>query len=167
MFSAIKGIADERGQATVEAAFALPVLMVLMLLLLQPGILLYDRIVMEGAAAEGCRLLATTTSSNAGTNEDYVRRRLSAVPEIDQFHVHSPGCSWHIEFSGDERSNDVSVKVSTEVKPLPLLDVGMTLMGMTNANGNLVIEVEAMGRTQPEWLAGAVEGRDPQAWPGV
>ena len=44
---------DERGQATVEAAFAVPVLMVLVLMLVQPGIILYDRIVMEGAAA-GC-----------------------------------------------------------------------------------------------------------------
>ncbi len=48
---------DERGQATVEAAFAVPVLMVLVLMLVQPGIIRYDRIVMEGAAAAGCRLL--------------------------------------------------------------------------------------------------------------
>ena len=34
---------EESGQSTVEAAFALPVLMVLFLLLLQPGIILYDR----------------------------------------------------------------------------------------------------------------------------
>ena len=167
MCSAIRKITGERGQATVEAAFAIPVLMVLMLLLLQPGIVLYDRIVMQGAAAEGCRLLATTTSSNAGTNEDYVRRRLSAVPQIDQFHVHSTGCSWRIELSGDERSSEVSVKIATEVKPLPLLDVAMALMGLTNASGNLVVEVEATARTQPDWIDGSVEGRDPQAWPGI
>ena len=35
-----------------EAAFALPVLMVLLLLLIQPGIVLYDRMVMQAAAAE-------------------------------------------------------------------------------------------------------------------
>ncbi len=55
---------DERGQATVEAAFAVPVLMVLVLVLVQPGIILYDRIVMEGAAAAGCRLLATLPESD-------------------------------------------------------------------------------------------------------
>ena len=35
----------ESGQATVEAAFLLPVLFVGLLLLMQPGILLYDRLV--------------------------------------------------------------------------------------------------------------------------
>ena len=44
----------ESGQATVEAAFLLPVLFVGLLLLMQPGILLYDRLVMQAAASEGC-----------------------------------------------------------------------------------------------------------------
>ena len=51
---------EDTGQATVEAAFALPIALVLVILLVQPGILLYDRIVMQQAAAETCRLLATT-----------------------------------------------------------------------------------------------------------
>ena len=37
---------DDSGQATIEAAFIIPVLFILMLLLLQPGIVLYDRLVM-------------------------------------------------------------------------------------------------------------------------
>ena len=41
----------------------IPVLFTALLLLLQPGILLYDRMVMQGAAAEGCRLLATKTAA--------------------------------------------------------------------------------------------------------
>ena len=61
----LKGVADEGGQATVEAAFALPIALLLVLLLVQPGILLYDRIVMQGAAAEACRLLATTDEADA------------------------------------------------------------------------------------------------------
>ena len=48
-----------------EAAFALPIALLLVLLLVQPGILLYDRIVMQGAAAEACRLLATTDEADA------------------------------------------------------------------------------------------------------
>ncbi len=158
---------DDSGQSTVEAAFALPILMLLVLLLLQPGIILYDRIVMQGAAADGCRLLATTASGNASTNEDYIRRRLSAVPQIDQFHVHSSGCSWQIELSGDEASDEVTVRISTEVKPLPLLDFGMALAGFTNENGNLRIEVESTETTQPDWVADAAEGRNPSAWPGI
>lgn len=50
-----------KGQATIEAAALIPVLFILLLLLLQPSILLFDRIVMKNAAAEGCRLLATKT----------------------------------------------------------------------------------------------------------
>ena len=64
---------DARGQSTVEAAVALPVVFLLVLLLVQPGIVLYDRMVMAGAAAEGCRLLATS-DGDAATCEEYVRR---------------------------------------------------------------------------------------------
>ena len=53
----------EAGQATVEAVFVIPVLFVAMLLLIQPGIVLYDRMVMANAAAEGCRVLATSTDA--------------------------------------------------------------------------------------------------------
>ncbi|MFR1167372.1 MAG: TadE/TadG family type IV pilus assembly protein [Adlercreutzia equolifaciens] len=41
---------DARGQSTVEAAVALPVVFLLVLLLVQPGIVLYDRMVMAAAA---------------------------------------------------------------------------------------------------------------------
>lgn len=140
-----------RGQATIEAAFALPILMLLILLLLQPGVILYDRIVMQGAAAEGCRLLATADDSSAGKSEDYIRRRLSAIPQVDFFHVHSSGCSWQISLSGNENAPSASVKISTEIKPLPLIGLGAGFLGATNANGNLVIEVEASSATQPSW----------------
>ena len=52
---------DNRGQGSVEAAIAIPVMFLLLLLLIQPGIVLYDRLVMGNAAAEACRLLATAT----------------------------------------------------------------------------------------------------------
>ncbi len=164
MFSAIKKLKLSRGQSTIEAAFALPVFMILALLLLQPGIVLYDRLVMQGAAAEGCRLLATSTSSNADTNEDYIRRRLSAIPQIDQFHVHSSECSWDISLAGDETSQEVSVQISTEVKPLPLLDFGMALLGLVNANGNLEITTQAQTQSKPDWIAGSADGLDPSGW---
>ena len=73
----------ESGQATVEAAFLLPVLFVGLLLLMQPGILLYDRLVMQAAASEGCRLLATKTAAAgdmAESCEAFVRHRLGAIP---------------------------------------------------------------------------------------
>ncbi len=153
----------ECGQSTIEAAFALPVLMMLMLLLLQPGIILYDRIVMEGAAAEGCRLLATT--GNPGeTEEDYIRRRLSAVPEVDIFHVHARSCTWRIELDGDERCQEVGVRISTEVQPLPLIDTAVGLFGMENGAGNLSVEVERRMQTKDAWVMESPDGADPAGW---
>ena len=87
----------ESGQATVEAAFLLPVLFVGLLLLMQPGILLYDRLVMQAAASEGCRLLATKTAAAgdmAESCEAFVRHRLGAIPPVSCFHVHEGACSW-------------------------------------------------------------------------
>lgn len=159
--------ATECGQSTVEAAFALPVLVLLVLLLLQPGIVLYDRIVMQGAASEACRLLASTSEGDSGLAEDFVRRRLGAVPQLDQFHVHSSGCSWRIELSGNESSNVASARIATEVKPLPLMDGALALLGLTNGQGNLVVVVESQQQVQPDWVGGAVEGRDPSNWAGI
>lgn len=139
------------GQATIEAAFALPILLLMILLLLQPGIVLYDRIVMQNAATEGCRLLATSSDSNSSKNDNYVKRRLSAIPEVDFFHVHSGGCSWKITFTGNEDAITTAVKISTEIKPLPLIGLGAGLLGATNSRGNLVIEVDATAETQPPW----------------
>ena len=137
-------VVDERGQGTVEAALAIPILFVLMLLLLQPGIIMYDRLVMGNAAAEGCRLLATSTDALGfmdGSCEAFVRHRLASVPQHDCFHVHDGECSWDIRLSGNESSGVVSVSISNELKPLPLFDAGSTLLGLTNGNGNLVVRV--------------------------
>mgnify|MGYP000134517313 CR=1 FL=1 len=46
-------VRDARGQSTVEAAVALPVVFLLVLLLVQPGIVLYDRMVMQGRGGGG------------------------------------------------------------------------------------------------------------------
>ena len=72
-----------KGQATVEAALLIPALLISLLLLIQPGILLYTRMVMEGAAAEGCRVLATASSleENTETVEGFIKRRLASVPK--------------------------------------------------------------------------------------
>lgn len=159
---------DTSAQGTVEAAFALPVLMILFLLLLQPGIILYDRIAMQSAASEGCRLLTTASSADRSQCEDFIRRRLSAIPQIDQFHFHSSGCSWKIEFDGDETSEEVAVKITNQLKPLPLLDAGATLLGLVDGHGLLDIEVESRQKTQPVWLASATEGaRSPSEWVGI
>ena len=160
-------IADQRGQATVEAVAVIPVLFLLLLMLMQPAIVLYDHVVMAGAASEGCRLLATKTSAAGPMGESceaFIRHRLAAVPQHDCFHVHDGGCSWVIEFAGDEGSQEVTVRIANEVRPLPLFDAGARLLGLANEAGNLEIEDEVSMRVQPDWAASSEHGLAPAEW---
>lgn len=157
----------ESGQGTVEAAFALPVLMVLLLLLIQPGIVLYDRMVMQAAAAEGCRLLATSTGSLGSMDEAceaFVRHRLGSVPQQECFHVHegTNGCSWKIALGGDESSQTVEVSIENELRPLPLLDAAAALLNLVNEDGHLVVRASASAPVQPEWAREAFSSRAPE-----
>ena len=166
----MKARAQESGQATVEAAFLIPVLLVALLLLVQPGILLYDRLVMNAAASEACRLRATKTDAAgdmAESCEAFVRRRLGAVPPVSCFHVHEGGCSWEVRLEGDEGSDEVRVSIVNEARPLPLIGAGGALLGILNERGNFRIEVEARQRTQPEWIDSSSAGDDPSGWVGA
>lgn len=159
--------AERKGQSTVEAAFMLPVLFGAVLMLVQPGILLYDRIVMQSAAAEGCRLLATSSDSDeGGLCEDYIRRRLGAVPPHEAFHVHEGGCTWDIELIGNESTDVVEVRIATAACPLPLIGFAGKALGATDEKGNLRVEVSASMQTQPSWALDAVSG-DPKDWVGA
>lgn len=166
----IDPIRNDSGQGTVEAAVVIPILFILMLLLLQPGIVLYDRIVMGGAAAEACRLMATKTDA-AGSMRDsceaFVRHRLSAVPQHDCFHVHGSRCSWDIKLAGDESSESVTVTIANELRPLPLFDAGAKLLGLVNGDGNLRIEESATMPVQPGWASSSEHGLVPSSWIGA
>ncbi|WP_080802069.1 TadE/TadG family type IV pilus assembly protein [Arabiibacter massiliensis] len=157
------------GQATVEAAFLIPVLLVGLLLLVQPGILLYDRMVMNAAAAEACRLLATKTDAAgdmAASCEAFVRHRLGSVPPVACFHVHEGRCSWEVRLEGDEGSGTVRASISNEARPLPLIGAAAGLLGIVDAGGNFRIEVEAEQEVQPGWTASA-PGGGPAGWVGA
>ncbi|RNL48995.1 TadE/TadG family type IV pilus assembly protein [Paraeggerthella hongkongensis] len=158
------------GQATVEAAVSIPVLLVGLLLLMQPAIVLYDRMIMHAAASEACRLLATKTDAAGPMDESceaFVRHRLGAVPPVACFHVHEGGCSWDVVFEGDERSDTVSVTVSNELRPLPLLDAGAALLGLVNERGNLEVQVSCRQPAQPDWASRMEAGRSPRDWIGA
>lgn len=158
------------GQATVEAVFVIPVLFVALLVLLQPGIILYDRIVMNAAASEACRLLATKTDAAGAMEESceaFVKHRLGAIPPVSCFHVHEGGCSWVVRFEGDEGSDTVSVTIENEARPLPLLDMGGALLGIVNDRGNLVVRATCSQPVQPVWASNAKTGRDPADWIGA
>lgn len=161
---------EDAGQATVEAAFLIPIMFCALLLLIQPSMILYDRVVMKSAASDACRLLATKTDAAgdmSGAVDAFVRHRLGAIPPVDCFHVHGGGCSWDIQVEGDERSETVRVAISNRVKPLPLLDAAGSLLGLVGEDGTLSVKVESSRQTQPGWVSGTAHGLDPQGWIGA
>lgn len=154
-----------RAQATVEGAFLIPVILLMLMLLIQPGILLYDRMVMNAAASEGCRLIATQgADALSAACEGYVKRRLGSVPQQENFHVHENGCSWVVEFEGNEGSEGVSVSIQNQVKPLPFFDFGSRALGLVNENGNFEQKVTVSAVSKSPWVAGCKQGINPEAW---
>lgn len=155
----------DSGQATVEAAFLIPVLFIVMMVLLQPGIILYDRMVMNHAAAEACRMLATSTGSADSSKdrcEELIRRRLGAIPQQDLFHIHEGGCSYRIALNGDESSQAVQVEITNRIRPLPLNILG-SIAG-ASSDGSIRIHVVQRAQAQPEWLSASSNGASPESW---
>jgi len=148
-------LGSSSGQATVEAAFLIPIFFLLVLMLIQPAILLYNRTVMENAAAEGCRLLSTRADVGTYSEdkyEGYVKRRLASIPPVEIFHAHSGDKPWDIELIGGENSSEVTVRITNHLKPLPIIDLGASLLRLTDSHGYLVQKVEVTMPTQPEWV---------------
>ena len=157
---------EASGQASVEAAFLIPLLLLTLLLLIQPAILLYTYLVMQSAAAEACRIVSTETllEQNADAVERYTMRRLAAVPQQDNFHVHEPACSWDITYQGNDTTATVSVQITNQVRPLPLFDFGFAALGLLNEQGDLQLSVSHQLRTKSEWVMNNEWGIDPQRW---
>jgi hypothetical protein len=169
MCSCIEKLRSRRGQATVEGAFVIPVIFLLLLLLMQPGIVLYDRLVMQAAAAEGCRMLATRSSVSGASPRAYeeaIRRHLGAIPQQENFHRHRDGCSWRIELEGDEGSEQVTVRITGSLRMLPLLDMGGVLLGLGDGAGNIEVRAEETAATQDGWVAESEFGLSPSEWVG-
>ena len=154
------------GQAAVECAFLIPVALLLLMLLIQPGILLYNHMVMKAAAAEGCRLLATQSvdSGTADACETAIRRHLGSIPQQENFHIHQSGCSWQITLMGADQDSQVSVEIANQVKPLPFFDFAASAVGLTNGDGNFEQRVEVQQTTKSAWLQQSEDGLDPYNW---
>lgn len=150
---------SESGQSTVEAAVLLPVLFVVFGLLLQPAVLLYNRCIMNAAAAEGCRLVSTTTVDDA-TARTYVERRLEAIPKIPIFHV---GDDWAINWSRSSGSV-ASIIIENRVEPMPFFGVLAGLTGVVGEDGNIEQLVTVSCTPVPAW---AGEAGNPTAWIGA
>jgi len=144
----------------------IPIVFLLLLLLIQPAILLYNQMVMENAAAEGCRLLATRTDFGGYSDDKYqgyVKRRLAAIPPLDIFHASNSGATWRIELIGDETTSTVSVRIINRLQPLPLIGWGAALFRLTDSEGYLVQTVEVTMPSQPDWAF--QNGNGPGDWP--
>ena len=151
-----------------ESALLLPVLLAVILVLVQPGIVLYDRIVMRDAAAQGARVLITQSGGDDGTAESFIRRRLGSVPQTDSFHIHRPGaCSWEIECAGGASSGEVTVTIGNDLKPLPLIGFGAGWFGILDGEGNLHFEVSVTMPVQDGWVATSGAGANPGGWIGA
>ena len=154
-----------QGQGTVEMAVMIPILFLLFLMLFQPVILLYNKMIMENAASEACRLLSTRTElSNYSDDryQGYVSRRLAAIPPLDIFHASTSGKAWEITLDGDESSSTVTVIIVNHAKPLPIIGWGASMLGLLE-DGYLVQTVSVSMPTQPEWAFGSGVG-SPSDW---
>lgn len=149
----------ESGQATVEAAFLLPVLFFLIGLLLQPALLLYTRCVMNSASAETCRVAATATCGDEAL-EQFARRRLAAVPQLGV--LHSRDCDWELSVVADPVQGSSSVAVEGHVKPLPLLGLMTGFVVMSADDGCLLLQASSSCELWPDWMQ-RVDGA-PEDW---
>ncbi|MFQ9180666.1 MAG: TadE/TadG family type IV pilus assembly protein [Eggerthella lenta] len=111
----------ESGQATVEAAFLLPVLFVA-LLPMQPGILCTDRLVMQAAASEGAGCWRPNRCGGRHGRELRGVRPppLGAIPPVSRFHVHEGAQLGHPVRR--RRALGRGARHHRERGPLPLLD---------------------------------------------
>ena len=148
---------SESGQSTVEAAVLLPVLFVVFGLLLQPAVLLYNRCIMNTAAAEGCRLVATSTVDDT-TTRAYIERRLEAIPKIPIFHV---GEDWAINWSRSE-NGVANVIIENHVQPMPFFGILANLTDAIAEDGNIVQRLDASSTPLPTWMS--KQGYTPSRW---
>ncbi len=151
---------DECGQTTVEAAFLIPVTFLMLMVLAQPAILLYDRMVMNAAAGQAVRMLATRPADSSDSAYlVFIESQLAPIPQVAAFHV---GDGWDIELTGDETSQETSVTITAQAKPLPLVSLAASPLGLLDDEGCFVVEVSATMPTQPDWVWD--QGGGPSEW---
>ena len=117
---------DESGQALVEAALVLPVLLVLVFGVVMAGRVVHAKIAVQAAAREASRTLATAASEEQGLTDANNAARSAA----DGYGLSANGLSVDLQSNGFARGGTVSASVSYDVGlgGLPLLDaVGITV----------------------------------------
>lgn len=138
----------ERGQSTVEAAALLPVLMLLLGMLAQPVCMLYTRMVMTHAAAEGARVALTATNDH--DVRQFVYRRLRAVPNASLFHVGGAD-DWQISIDRSVGEGRIALEILGHARPLPLLGTVTGFVGRQDEQG-VVLRVRVNEVLRPGWV---------------
>lgn len=147
------------GQASVEAALVLPVLMLVLALLLEPVCMGYTLSVMRGCASELARIALTDVDGDLSECQSFARRRLAAVPEVAPFHVGGEG-DWDVRVTRE--GGRVDVRIRGHLRPLPLLGVIASSFVASDGQG-VVLEAEAHESLRPSWLGGSYGGWQ-QVW---
>lgn len=144
---------DSSGQASVEAALLIPVLLALCLLLLQPVCLLYTRQIMEATAAQAVRI--GVTAADEDDIQTYCLRKLKAVPNLDIFHVKAQD-DWEIAYTKDEELGTVEISIKGHATPIPLLSL-LTTQVLNSDDKGLILEVNVCEEIYPNWAEGDYE----------
>ncbi len=110
----------ESGQALVEAAIVMPVLLVLIFGVVMAGRVVHAKIAVQAAAREASRTLATAPSEEQGLTDADAAARSAA----GGYGLAADGLSVDLEPNGFERGGTVSATVSygVDLGGLPLLD---------------------------------------------
>ena len=124
-----------------------PPFLTVLLLALQPVCVLYTQGVMENAASETARLLATSTADREQLVA-FAEKRLSAVPDLEIFHTGGPR-GWDVQTSGGA-AGGVYVSIRGKVRPLPVLGA-FVRFGRKGQDGLIELEVSSSYASSPEW----------------
>jgi len=129
----------------VEAPVIIMTICVLVLILFQPVVTLYTKMVLGAAAASLCRVVATEDPGSEGdaSSRDrllqaYTQGKIAGLPQGTAFQIPH---SLQMEVTGDAYADQVTVRLSLDQKALPLLGL------MVGAGHNGTVEVSAEARS--------------------
>lgn len=164
VYEQVKSVCTQKhllaAQSTVEAAYLIPLCMIVVLMSVQPAIVMYDMIVMRSCAREGCRMLITSTPEDHSRIKALMMRRLHGIPPIELFHSEASGCSWEISLSGDMTSAATSVEITNTLRPLPLIGSALLISGVTDQSNRYTFSVRESLPTQPDWIGSDLNPRE-------
>lgn len=143
---------EEDGQTTLEAAYLLPVLMLLFGMLLQPVCIAYTRQIMQHVAQEAAHVVAIQDSTMSPSDiEKFIRSHLEAVPKISLFRASEK--DWQIHITQKDGVAPAKVEIKAFVRPVPFLGVFAGFAGKKEGE-NICLEVRANEQLRADWVQG-------------